>query len=188
MKTMTTTLRSRSGSSLLIAIFAITILSGLALLMVKRGTAGMSDTRGFRDIQSAFEAAEAGVEHARKKLNNGASNTWDDELAAQAGGDALTGTADDVPLIASTSLTSAQSYTVNIADNTDFDPSPIVDADARIWVTSTGTAGGKTTTIRVMVENDSQDAHISQEHYGEHSLGWAKSEGRDVAGQTRGEL
>jgi Tfp pilus assembly protein PilX len=181
-------LRSNSGSSLLIALFAITILSGLAILMVSRGSAGMKDTRAFRDVQSSFEAAEAGVEHARKLLNDGASNTWDDELSAQAGADGLTGTADDVPFIATTTLTSTQSYTVNIADNTDSDPSPIVDADARIWVTSTGTAGGKTTTIRVMVENDSQDAHISQEHYGEHSLGWAKSEGRDVAGSTRGEL
>ena len=173
---MTTTLRSKSGSSLLIAIFAISILSGLALLMVKRGTAGMKDTRAFRDVQSSFESAEAGVEHARKLLNDGASNTWDSELSSQAGPDALTDTADDVPFIATTSLTPTQSYTVNIADNTDSDPSLIVDADNRIWVTSTGTAGGKTTTIRVMVENDAQDSHISQEHYGEHSLGWATTE------------
>lgn len=173
---------------MLLAIFAITILSGLGLMLVTRGTVGMKDTRGFVNVQSSFQAAEAGIEYARKKLNNGASDTWDNELAAQAGADGLTGTADDVPFIASASLTSTQSYTVNIEDNTDFDPSPIVDADARIWIISTGTAGGKTTTIREMVENDSQDAHISQEHYGEHSLGWAKSEGRDVAGLTRGEL
>lgn len=185
---MRTLTRSQKGSSLLIALFAVVILSGLGILMVKRGTLGMKDTVGYRQSQTAFEAAEAGAEHARKLLNDGADNTWDDELAAQAGPDGIMGTADDVPFISTASLTSAESYAVTIEDNTDFDPSGVIDADGRIWIIATGTSGNKTTTVRVLVENESQDAHISQEHYGERSLGWARGEGRQVADTYRGDL
>jgi len=185
---MRTLTRSQKGSSLLIALFAVVILSGLGILMVKRGTLGMKDTVNFRQSQTAFEAAEAGAEHARKLLNDGAGDTWDDELSTQAGPDGVMGTVDDVSFITSTELATAQSYAVTILDNTDFDPSDVIDADGRIWIISTGTSGGKTTMVRVLVENESQDAHISQEHYGERSLGWARGEGRQVADTYRGEL
>lgn len=185
-------LGSRKGSALLMALLGVVILSGLAILMVKRATFGMKDTANFRRIQSSFTAAEAGLEHGRNLLNNGAANTWDDELASvhQIGVDGLWDTADDVltNFINSTSLNSMQSYVVTIEDNVDLDTSPIVDADYRIWVISTGTSGSKTVTLRVLLENDSQDAHISQEHYGERSLGQAKGESRNVANNNRGTL
>lgn len=161
----------------MMALFAITILSMMAILMVSRGTAGMKDTIGFRDHQSAFQAAEAGVEHARKLLNDGATDNWDAELTAQYGPDRIIGTADDVAFIATTTLASGQTYSVRIEDNKVPDPTQsIVDDDNRIWIVSTGTVGSKTTTIRELVGNNAQDAHISQEHYGEHSLGWATTE------------
>lgn len=161
----------------MIALFAITILAMLAILMVSRGTAGMKDTRAFRDHQSAFQAAEAGVEHARKLLNDVAANNWDAALTTQYGPDRIIGTADDVAFIATTTLASGQTYLASIEDNKVPDPAQaIVDDDNRIWIISTGTAGGKTTTIRELVRNNAQDAHISQEHYGEHSLGWATTE------------
>lgn len=179
---MKTTLHSENGSSLMVALFAITILAMLAILMVSRGTAGMRDTRAFRDHQSAFQAAEAGLEHARKLLNDGSTDTWDTELTAQYGADLVTGepgaagTADDTLFIAETTLVAGQTYIARIEDNADDDPSPVIDEDNRIWIISTGTAGGKTTTIRELVRNNAQDSHISQEHYGEHSLGWATTE------------
>lgn len=181
---MKRTLRSRNGSSLLVSLFAITILAMLAILMVSRGTAGMKDTIAFRDHQSAFQAAEAGVEHARKLLNDGATDTWDTELATQYGADGLTGvpgaagTADDTAFIATTAIAAGgagQTYSVRIENDT-ADSSPIIDANNRIWIISTGTAGGKTTIIRELVANNAQDSHIAQQHYGEHSLGWATTE------------
>lgn len=179
---MKTTLRSKNGSSLLVSLFAITILAMLAILMVSRGTAGMKDTIAFRNHQSAFQAAEAGVEHARKLLNDGATDTWDTELTGQYGADGLTGdpgaagTADDTAFIAAdTPLAAGQTYSARIENDT-ADSSPIIDANNRIWIISTGTAGGKTTIIRELVGNNAQDSHIAQQHYGEHSLGWATTE------------
>jgi hypothetical protein len=185
---------SRQGSSLMMALFAITILSMMAILMVSRGTAGMKDTIAFRDHQSSFQAAEAGVEHARKLLNDGAPDNWDAELTTQYGADRIIGTADDAYFIctcpsdsicASSSgvcanaptIVGTQTYYVRIEDNKVPDPAQaIVDDDNRIWIVSTGTVGGKTTTIRELVGNNAQDSHISQEHNGEHSLGWATTE------------
>jgi len=163
-------------------------MAGLSIYMVKRGTFGMKDTINFKRIQNAFSAAEAGIEHGRKLLNDGANNTWDDELTAQAGADGITGTADDLDFISITSLNSDQSYTVRIADNIDLDTSALIDFDGQIWLISTGTSSTKTATIRVLVENDAQDTHISQEHYGEKNLGLAIEEDRAVSGQIRGEL
>ncbi len=184
-------LESRKGNSLLVALIAIVMLSGLAIVMVKRGTHSMKDTVNFKKVQSSFTAAEAGLEHGRKLLNDGVSDTWDDELtlAHQIGPDNVWNTADDVktPFIATTTLSASQTYTVSIEDNND-DKSMNVDYDGLIWLISTGTSGTKTTTLKVLVQNDSQDSHISQEHYGERSLGHAKGEGRNVANNKRGTL
>jgi len=202
------TLKSRNGHTLLIALLAIIIMSGLAMLLIKRATSAMHNTTHYKMGQSAFTASEAGLEHGRKLLNDSANNSdgtnpdgnWDAILTAHA----PTGLASGVQCdpwtitcdssnstnIQNISLNGKQLYNVCVCDNTDADTSLTVDADNRIWLVGEGESGSGgdkvTRKIVALVENDSQDQHIAQEHYGEANLGWAKAEANDVAGAQRG--
>ncbi|MBI5814505.1 MAG: hypothetical protein HZB29_02715 [Nitrospinae bacterium] len=202
------TLNSRKGSALLIALLAIVILSGLAIVLVKRVNMAMSNTVRYKSAQSAFTATEAGLEHGRITLNDNANNAdgtnpdgnWDAMLAAhpvsglavgaQCNPWAVTCDSAATSNIKSVTVNGRQLYNVCVCDNSDTDPNLSVDADNRIWLVGNGESGSGTKMVTrkivALIENDAQDQHIAQEHYGEANLGWAKAEAKDVAGSQRG--
>jgi hypothetical protein len=78
--------RTESGSALLMAMFMVVLLVTIGTALLFLGQNELSMARSTFDEAKAFQLAEAGVEAARMTLLGSASDGFDDDLAAAAGG------------------------------------------------------------------------------------------------------
>jgi hypothetical protein len=166
------------GSALIIAVFAVAILSAMALALTFMGEnelkLGRADLRG----KKTFYVAEAGLEHGRLALfDTNGKESFDDDLLAAAGGtadgieldvDALlptfdaagiltgfsTGYGDDVPLLATTSFGEG-AYVAFLTNDPVDGIDSTTDTNSRVMITAAGgTLGGSLEVVQAIVEQD----------------------------------
>lgn len=112
------------GAALLICIFTMLIMSSLVVLVLEVGTTEMAITRNTLSLSMALYAADAGVQHALAMLR--ADRTWRNGFPAP-GVEFPPG--------------SGSWYVVTVADG----------ASGEVIVTSTGTVGGLSKTVRATI-------------------------------------
>src|ERR1700686_5340968 len=71
---------SESGIALLIAIFVLLLITAIGAGMIMLTNTEINTSANFRDEQTAFFGAKAGIEEVRDRLRTGASNTLSGSL------------------------------------------------------------------------------------------------------------
>ena len=112
------------GAALLVCIFAMLIVSSLVVLVLEVGTTEMAITRNTLSLSKALYAADAGVQHALAMLR--ADRTWRAGFPSP-GVESPPG--------------SGSAYVVTVADG----------GSGEVIVTSTGTVGGLSKTVRATI-------------------------------------
>lgn len=170
--------RNDRGSALIIAVFVLALLSGMALALVFMGENELKLSRADLRGKQTFYVAEAGVEHARLALFNlNGKDQFDEELLAAAGGtvdgieldlDNLTptydaagiltgfsgGYGDDVPLLNATAFGEG-AYVAFLTNDPVDGIDKTTDTNDRVMITAVGgTPNGSLETVQAIIEHD----------------------------------
>jgi hypothetical protein len=170
--------RDDRGSALIIAVFVLALLSGMALALVFMGENELKLSRADLRGKQTFYVAEAGIEHGRLALFNlNGKDEFDEELLDAAGGtvdgieldlanltptyDAAgiltgfsSGYGDDVPLLNATAFGEG-AYVAFLTNDPVDGIDKTTDTNDRVMITAIGgTANGSLETVQAIIEHD----------------------------------
>ena len=193
MQKTTAILKNENGSMMVVAILFLAILTIIGIAASRTSTTEVQISTNALEHNITFYAADAGIEAGRTMLNalkirnagawdlilTGTEFTYTNSLNV----DAQVTTLNEVIDAEGGRSVGGATYALVVEDNTDHDGEVGVDTDDTVWLTSTATFRGSTTTIRSLVRGGGEA--YAQEHYNAGSSGEAKAESETAAADVR---
>ncbi len=181
---------NKRGSVLIFAVFMSMMVGLIGAAAVRMGTVELDVSKNEKWYQTAFFAADSGIETGRAALNDikvDDPGNWDMLLQGQqiAGQPAGTTTLDQVIQNSGTPGVNLFSYSLQVTDNDDLDGSDQVDTDNRVYLTSTGNFQDASTSIQILVKYIGGGDQYAQEHYDTENTGVAARETKTIEGTIR---
>lgn len=148
MQTRKALLNSEQGMVLVITLLILALLIGAGVGAIVSTQTDLKTSSNLKTATQAFYIAEAGLERAKSEVSG--SKTFNSALAGTDGSRSTTNDNGILSFGSSVSFASG-SYAVRVTDNSDGDSDSWADADNKIYISSTGTYGTSTRTIKVLV-------------------------------------
>ncbi len=140
------------GMILVITLLILALLLGAGVGAIVSTQTDLKTSSNLKTATMAFYIAEAGVERAKSEISG--SKTFNSALAGADGN--KSNTSDNGILSFGSSVSfGGGTYAVRVTDNSDGDNDIWADADGKVLVTSTGTYGSSTRTIKVLISKAS---------------------------------
>lgn len=147
-------LNSEQGMVLVISLLILALLIGAGVGAIVSTQTDLKTSSNLKTATLAFYIAEAGIERAKYELSG--SKTFNSALAGADGN--KSNTSDNGILSFGSSVSfGGGTYAVTVTDNSDGDSDSWADADNKIYISSTGTYGSSTRTIKVLVTKANLD-------------------------------
>lgn len=147
-------LNDQRGMVLVISLLILALLLGAGVGAIVSTQTDLKTSSNLKTTTQAFYLAEAGIERAKSEIAG--SKSFNSVLAGADGSKTSTGDNGILSFGSSVSFAGG-TYEVSVTDNDDGDRDSWADADNKVYISSKGTYGSSTRTIKALVTKASMD-------------------------------